>query len=95
MGRFGCCLFLLFIKGKRLLVGVEELCCKWSEQPNILSIGWRRFGQESEDSNVDQCKPQVFGFNHVLGRLERLGYRLESKDYMYRLKLAVSKKENL
>jgi len=30
LDRFGCWLFLLLVKGKRLLVGVEELGHKWS-----------------------------------------------------------------
>ena len=54
-----------------------------------------RFDQEFKDSNVDQLEPRVFGFNHVLGRLEMLGYRLESKDYVYHLKLTIPMNENL
>ena len=59
-------------------MGIKELGCKWSRQLSILSTRWGWFDQESEDSYVNQGKPQVFGFDHMFGRLEMSGDGLES-----------------
>lgn len=72
LSRFRRWLSLLFVRGKRLLMGIKELGCKWSRQLSILSTRWGWFDQESEDSYVNQGEPYVFG------RLEMSGDGLES-----------------
>ena len=53
-----------------------------------------RFSQKSGDSYLNQREARVFGFNHVLGRLETHGDRLESKNYVHHPELTVSMEEN-
>jgi len=93
--RFSLWLLLFVVGGKRLLLGVEVLGCKWSRQLSVLSTKGGRLGQKPGDNYVDSGKPWVLCFDYEFGILETVRDGLQFEDYVYRLKLSVLVEEDL